>query len=99
MKYRGKYTHVNGDVYEPGDYKDNKSLRNGRGKMTFAHGAVYEEDYKDDKNDGRGNFTHVDGNVHEGNFKDDKNDTLGWEGQEDVCGRRRLRKGFQGQTV
>jgi hypothetical protein len=42
---KGKFIHVDGDVYE-GEWKEDKA--NGRGVYTHANGSKYEGEWKDD---------------------------------------------------
>ena len=59
-----------------GEVKDGKP--NGKGKMTYADGEVYEGEWKDvyegewkdGEEDGKGKMTLANGNVHEGDYKD-----------------------------
>jgi hypothetical protein len=45
--------------------------REGRGKITYANGNVYEGEYKNDKMEGRGKYTFADGRVaHDGMWRD-----------------------------
>ena len=44
----------------------------GNGTYTWADGAVYDGEWKDNKRNGKGTNTWPDGDVHEGEYKDDK---------------------------
>jgi hypothetical protein len=65
----GKYLYRNGDEYE-GDFVSGQ--RHGRGVMVYAaDGAVYEGEWKKNKQDGHGRKDWGDGIVYEGAWKDD----------------------------
>eukprot|EP00602_Paraphysomonas_sp_CaronLab_P007983 CAMPEP_0185034708 /NCGR_PEP_ID=MMETSP1103-20130426/24814_1 /TAXON_ID=36769 /ORGANISM="Paraphysomonas bandaiensis, Strain Caron Lab Isolate" /LENGTH=656 /DNA_ID=CAMNT_0027571469 /DNA_START=198 /DNA_END=2168 /DNA_ORIENTATION=+ len=62
----------NGDVYD-GEVipatEDKEAVRQGRGKMTFADGTVYEGEWVEDRQEGNGTLTSADGDtVYEGGF-------------------------------
>ena len=44
--------------------------RNGQGTMTFADGATYSGEFKDDEFNGQGTYTFADGGTHTGAWKD-----------------------------
>ena len=49
----------------------------GRGKYTWADGAVYDGEWKDDKHDGRGKYTWASGSVYDGEWKVGKKEGRG----------------------
>jgi hypothetical protein len=49
--HQGKFTHVDGDIYE-GDWKDDKA--SGYGTYLHSNGAKYEGEWEDDYQHGKG---------------------------------------------
>ena len=45
------------------------SIKNGQGTYTFADGATYTGEYKDDRFNGQGTITYADGIAYTGEFK------------------------------
>ena len=44
---------------------------NGRGKMTYVGGNVYDGEWKDDKRNGQGKLICSNGNVYDGEWKNE----------------------------
>ena len=63
----GKYTFLNGDVYDGGWIND---LREGAAEVSMADGATFEGMYAKDKREGQGKLTMANGNVYEGEWKE-----------------------------
>lgn len=55
-------------MYNEGDFVNN--LMQGKGKLIYANGSVYEGDFIKGKYDGWGKLTAVDGKIKEGKFKE-----------------------------
>ena len=64
-----QYDKKQGEEWQEAQWQDDK--RHGRGKCTWADGAVYEGEYTDGKKHGRGKYTWADGTVFEGEWKGD----------------------------
>ncbi len=66
MKGKGRFTnHYFDDVYE-GDWSGNRM--NGKGKATYASGAIYEGDWVNGKKHGKGKLINRDGDVYDGDW-------------------------------
>jgi hypothetical protein len=44
-------------------------MKEGRGKYTHSNGSVYDEYWKDGREDGRGKLTHSNDDVYDGDWK------------------------------
>jgi hypothetical protein len=58
-----------------GDRVDGK--KEGKGKMVYQNGGIYEGEWKNDKRDGFGKMIYKTGSSYEGGWKDDKIDGIG----------------------
>lgn len=62
---KGKFNHVNGDVYD-GTFKD--GMTSGTGKYNQADGSKYSGGWNEDKKHGKGKEEWTDGSKYEGSF-------------------------------
>ena len=70
----GKYTAVNGDVYE-GQFLN--GFLNGLGVALYKQGNKYEGEFKDGKRNGAGKYTAINGDVYEGQHINDSGNGFG----------------------
>ncbi len=47
-------------------------MSNGKGKLIYASGDIFEGEWLNDKADGKGIYYHINGAKYEGEWKDDK---------------------------
>jgi hypothetical protein len=55
-----------------GEFNTTTGQRDGRGKLIYSNGSIYEGYWKDGKKQGRGRMIYGDGTVYEGEWADDK---------------------------
>ena len=60
----------NRSKYE-GQWIKGTNTRQGKGKLTWPDGSIYEGWFKGDRANGTGRLIHVDGSVYEGEWKND----------------------------
>ena len=64
-----RITYTNG--YYVGEFKD-ETIRNGKGKMVWESGDIYEGEWLNDEIHGKGKITYANGNIYEGDFVNGK---------------------------
>ncbi|CAD7968182.1 unnamed protein product [Amoebophrya sp. A25] len=72
---QGKYTYLNGDVFE-GSY--DSDAKTGLGKMTYASGASYSGHFENGERSGEGTFVYANKDIYSGTWKAGKKSGKGF---------------------